>query len=192
MADTKYCLCCGDMVPYNFVERHERRELTCAYCGFTLDVQKLWEPSTISEGHVIVAEDSKYVRDIITDVIMTRNLSSHVMSFENGLEMITAFSKLVAEKASVSMAIIDLNMPVMDGITAARTIRAIEQQHKIAATPIVFFSATIADDALKAQMELLTPASYVNKGSDSDPDKLAERVEQLVGYLLEKYKKPAP
>jgi CheY-like chemotaxis protein len=180
------------MVPYNFVERHERRELTCAYCGFTLDVQKLWEPSTISEGHVIVAEDSKYVRDIITDVIMTRNLSSHVMSFENGLEMITAFSKLVAEKASVSMAIIDLNMPVMDGITAARTIRAIEQQHKLAATPIVFFSATIADDALKAQMELLTPASYVNKGSDADPDKLAERVEHLVGYLLEKYRKPAP
>jgi len=30
----------------------------------------------------------------------------------------------------------------------------------------------------------------VNKGSDADPDKLAERVEHLVGYLLEKYKKP--
>lgn len=191
MADTKYCLCCGDMVPYHFVERHERREITCSYCGFTLDVQKLWEPSTTSEGKVLIAEDSKYVRDIISDVVKIKKFSSNVMAFENGLEMITAFSKLVAEKASVSMAIIDLNMPVMDGITAARTIRAIESQHKIAATPIVFFSATIADDALKAQMELLTPASYVNKGSDPDPDKLAERVEQLVGYLLEKYRKPA-
>lgn len=189
MADTKYCLCCGDMVSYNFVERHERRELTCAYCGFTLDVQKLWEPSEAGEGNVLIAEDSQYVRDIITDVVKTRKLSSNVMAFENGLELITAFSKLLSEKASVSIAIIDLNMPVMDGITAARTIRAIESQHKIAATPIVFFSATKADDALKAQMELLSPASYVNKGSDPDPDKLAERVEQLVGYLMEKHRK---
>ena len=189
MTDTKYCLCCGDMVPYNYVERHERRELTCAYCGFTLDVQKLWEPSTTSEGNVLIAEDSKYVRDIITDVIKTKKFSSNVMAFENGLELITTFSKLISEKAAIDIAIIDLNMPVMDGITAARTIRAIESQHKIAATPIVFFSATIADDALKAQMELLSPASYMNKGSDPDPDSLAKRVEQLMGYIIEKYRK---
>jgi CheY-like chemotaxis protein len=191
MADTKYCLCCGDMVPYHLVERHERRELTCSYCGFTLDVQKLWEPPITCEGNVLIAEDSEYVRDIICDVVKGKKFSSNAMAFENGLEMITAFSKLVAESAPVCMAILDLNMPVMDGITAARTVRAIESQHKIAPTPIVFFSATIADDALKAQMELLSPASYVNKGTDPDPDKLAERVEQLVGYLLEKYKKPA-
>lgn len=189
MADTKYCLCCGDNVPYNYVERHERRELTCVYCGFTLDVQKLWEPSETSEGTVLIAEDSKYMRDIITDVVKTRRFSTHVMAFENGLELITAYSKLVSENSRVDLAIIDLNMPVMDGITAARTIRAIESQHKIAAAPVVFFSATKADDALKAQMDLLSPASYVNKGSDPDPDKLAERVEQLVGYLMEKYKR---
>ena len=189
MGDTKYCLCCGDNVPYNYVERHERRELTCVYCGFTLDVQKLWEPSATSEGTVIIAEDSKYVRDIITDVIKARKFSYNVMAFENGLELITAFSRLISDRAAVDLAIIDLNMPVMDGLTAARTIRAIESQHKIAATPIVFFSATKADDALKAQMDLLSPASYMNKGSDPDPDSLAQRVEQLVGYLIEKYKK---
>lgn len=189
MADTKYCLCCGDNVPYNYVERNERRELTCSYCGFTLDVQKLWEPSAAGEGNVLIAEDSKYVRDVIVDVVKTKQFSSNVMAFENGLELITAFSKLLSEKAPVDVAIIDLNMPVMDGITAARTIRAIEAQHKVAATPIVFFSATIADDALKAQMELLSPASYMNKGSDPDPDSLAKRVEQLMGYIMEKYKK---
>jgi CheY-like chemotaxis protein len=80
-------------------------------------------------------------------------------------------------------------MPVMDGLTAARTLRAIEAQHKTSSTPIVFFSSMKADEALKAQMDMLTPASYVNKGMDPDPEKLAERVEQLVGYLMEKYKK---
>ncbi len=32
-------------------------------------------------------------------------------------------------------------------------------------------------------MESLTPAFYVNKGSDPDPEKLASRVEYLMGYI---------
>ncbi len=189
MEDTKYCLCCGENVPYNYVERFERRELTCIYCGFTLDVQKLWEPSTATDGYVLVAEDSKYVRTIIMDALKASRVYTNVMAFENGLELISAFSKLVSEKTPVNIFIIDLNMPVMDGITAARTIRAIENQQKLPPTPIVFFSATKADDSLKAQMDILSPASYVNKGTDPDPDQLAKRVEQLVGYLIEKYRK---
>lgn len=191
MADTKYCLCCGEMVPYNYVERYERREMTCAYCGFVLDVQKLWEPSSVGEGYVLIAEDSKYVRNIILDALKTSKFSSNIVDFDNGLELTTAFSRLIAGHASIDVAIIDLNMPIMDGITAARTIRAIEAQHKLSSTPIIFFSSMKADESLKAQMDMLSPASYVNKGSDPDPDSLATRVEQLVGYLIEKYKKPS-
>jgi len=189
MEDTKYCLCCGENVPYNLVERFEKREFTCAYCGFVLDVQKLWEPAKSSAGHALIAEDSPYIRNIIIDVLKMKRFSAQLNAFENGLELITAYSKLIAEHASIDVAIIDLNMPVMDGVTAARTIRAIESQHKLPATPIVFFSSMKADDALRAQMDLLKPASYMNKGTDPDPDKLAERVEQLVGYLMEKYAK---
>jgi CheY-like chemotaxis protein len=190
MADTKYCVCCGEMVPYNYVERHERREITCAYCGFTLDVQKLWEPSKVSDGYVLVADDSKYVRDIIIDALKSNRVYTNIMAAENGLELTAAFSKLATGKAAVDIAIIDLNMPIMDGVTAARTIRAIEAQHHMPATPIIFFSAEKADDSLRAQMELLSPASYMNKGSDPDPGSLAVRVEQLVGYLIEKHRKP--
>ena len=185
MEDTKYCLCCGEQVPYNFVERFEKRELTCAYCGFVLDVQKLWEASRGGEGYTLIAEDSQFIRTIITDALKTKKFTAKVRGLENGLELITAFSKLVAEGAPIDVAIIDLNMPVMDGITAARTVRAIESQQKIAATPIVFFSSVKADDALRAQMELLNPATYMNKGSDPDPAKLSERLELLVGHLLE-------
>jgi len=35
-------------------------------------------------------------------------------------------------------------------------------------------------------MELLSPAIYLNKGADPDPDSLARRVEQLVGLLTVK------
>ncbi|MBI5640382.1 MAG: hypothetical protein HZA17_08155, partial [Nitrospirae bacterium] len=41
MGITKYCLCCGEDVPCSTVVRNEQQEITCAYCGFTLDVLKV-------------------------------------------------------------------------------------------------------------------------------------------------------
>lgn len=193
MGNTQYCLCCDDQVPFNAVERSERREITCAYCGFTLDVQKLWEPKkAVESGYTLIADDSKYTRKIIEDLLKEKKFSNNVLAFENGLELISAYSKLISEKHTIDIAIIDLNMPVMDGITAARTIRAIETQNNAKKVPIVFFSAEKADEALRKQMEHLVPANYVNKGSDPDPDKLAARVESLIGHLMEKYKQKNP
>ncbi len=190
MGDLKYCLCCGDEVPFNFVVRHERKETTCTYCGFVLDVEKLHGsrigPQQISqEGYALVSDDSKYTRRIIEDLLREKKYSSHVMSFENGLELTSAYSKMLSEKKFIDLAIIDLNMPVMDGLTAARTIRALEAQNEARVAPIVFFSAEKCDENLKIQMETLGPANYVNKGSDPDPDKLAERVEFLLSWLAE-------
>jgi len=189
MDDAKYCLCCDENVPYNYVERHERKELTCVYCGFTLDVQKAWESNRTSEGYALIAEDSAYIRKVLLDVLKSSKFSKNIKAFYNGLELITSYSKLIAEGAAVDIAVIDLNMPIMDGLTAARSIRSIETRGKVSAVPIVFFSSVKADDFLKKQMELLSPASYMNKGADDHPERLAERVEQLVSYLIEKYKK---
>jgi CheY-like chemotaxis protein len=193
MGDLKYCLCCGDQVPFSVVLRHERRENTCVYCGFTLDIEQLHETGSGQhqiprEGYALVADDSKYTRRIIEDLLRENKYSSHVMSFENGLELISAYSKMLIEKKFIDLAIIDLNMPVMDGLTAARTIRSLEAQNGARVAPIVFFSAEKCDEDLKKQMESLEPANYVNKGSDPDPDKLATRVEFLLSWLAEKDK----
>lgn len=190
MGDTQYCLCCDEEVPFSIVLRNERKESTCVYCGFTLDVQKLWEPrKAYKKGLALVADDSKYTRKIIEDLLKEKNFTSDVKSFENGLDLISAYSGLLSEKHPVDIAIIDLNMPVMDGLTAARTMRALETKNKSGKTPIVFFSSMKADEGLRKQMESLEPANYVNKGSDPDPDKLASRVESLIAYLMEKYRK---
>jgi CheY-like chemotaxis protein len=188
MDDTRYCLCCDEQVPFSVVSRNARREVTCNYCGFTLDVQKPSEARKADErGYTLVADDSRYTRKIIEDLVIEKKFSSGVMSFENGLELITAYSKILAEKRRVDVAIIDINMPVMDGLTAARALRTIEAQQKTPYVPIVFFSAEKADDDLKNNMQSLEPAYYVNKGSDPDPDKLAGRVEYLLGYLRDKF-----
>ncbi len=187
MTDTKYCLCCDEQVPFGVVVRNERREVTCNYCGFMLDVGPTETQIAEERGAALVAEDSQFTRKIIVELIKERKFSTEVMSFENGLELITAYSKLLSEKKPIDVAIIDLNMPVMDGLTAARTLRALEAQNRAASVPIVFFSAEKADEDLKNQMQNLEPAYYVNKGSDPDPEKLIARVEYLLGYLREKF-----
>ena len=188
MGDTRYCLCCDEQVPFGAVERNARREVICNYCGFTLDVEGPSETRSAEEkGYTLVADDSKYTRKIIEDLIIEKKFSSDVMSFENGLELTTAYSKVIAEGKQVDVAIIDLNMPVMNGLTAARTLRTIEVQQRTPSVPIVFFSTEKANEDLKTQMESLEPAYYVNKGSDPDPDKLASRVEYLLGYLKDKF-----
>ncbi len=188
MSDTKYCMCCDEHVPFGVVERNAQREIICNYCGFTLDVEKPAETRPADGGgYTLVADDSKYTRKIIEDLVLQKKFSSYVMSFENGLELTTAYSKALEESKKIDVAIIDLNMPVMNGLTAARTIRTLEAQQNKPSVPIVFFSGEKANEDFKTQMESLEPAYYVNKGSDPDPDKLAGRVEYLLGYVREKF-----
>jgi CheY-like chemotaxis protein len=86
----------------------------------------------------------------------------------------------------VALIILDLQMPVMDGITTARIIRNLEGNFKTTQIPILFFSARKCDESLKKQMSLYSPAVYLNKGSDTDPKILLERVDQLMSYILRK------
>jgi CheY-like chemotaxis protein/DNA-directed RNA polymerase subunit RPC12/RpoP len=184
--DTKYCLCCNEQVPFSVIEKNEKREARCVYCGFTLDIQKPSEPKIISDnGHALVADDSKYTRKIITDILTDKNHWSCVESFGNGAELLSAYSTLLSSRRPVDVVIIDLNMPVMDGLTAARTMRSLEVQKRAEKVPMIFFSSEKADEHLKRQMDNLAPAHYMNKAADPDPDKLAMRVEQLVEYILE-------
>lgn len=189
MENTKYCMCCDDMVPFSVIEKDEKRELQCEYCGFILDIQALYEPEIdVKKGYALIADDSKYTRKIIEDILTERKFSEYIISFENGAAIIQAYSKLLSENSVVDLAIIDLNMPVIDGLTAARTLRSLETKNNVRKVPIVFFSSKKADEVLKKHMEELKPAIYVNKTNDPDPDKLAKRVDDIVSFVLAKYK----
>ncbi len=183
--DTKYCLCCGEDVPYNTVVRNERRELTCTYCGFTLDVENLWEEhKPVSQTYALIAEDSPFMRKLLKELLLKKSLATEVIDAPNGLEFVSAYSKLLKKNIIPAFVILDLNMPVMDGLTAARTMRTLEESSGARKTPIIFFSSLKADEALKKQMTLLAPANYVNKGASAEPEKLARRVEGLLHFIM--------
>jgi CheY-like chemotaxis protein len=182
--ETKYCLCCGEQVPVNKITRDGKGEQTCVYCGFVLDV-------TMDEGKpmadcILTADDAELTRDLLKGTLLKKKLARSVVPAVNGQECVASFTKRLAENQPVDLVILDLEMPVMDGITAARVMRAVEVNYRTAKVPILFFSARKCDEVLKQQLSIFSPASYVNKGNESDPAKLAERIDQLVGHLLAK------
>ncbi|MDP9137903.1 MAG: response regulator [Pseudomonadota bacterium] len=89
-----------------------------------------------SRPRVILAEDSTAAR-ILTAVLL-RRMGCDVDAVEHGEEALgLIFSK------PYDVIILDIEMPVMDGVTAARNIR--DQGGPVGATPIVAFSAFLAD-----------------------------------------------
>ena len=69
------------------------------------------------------------------------------------------------------------------GVGTFWIMRSVETSHQKAKTPILFFSGQKCDEGLKRQIERFAPASYVNKGSDPDPEQLIDRIDQLVAHL---------
>jgi CheY-like chemotaxis protein len=184
--EKKYCLCCGEDVPCNVVVRDERKLLTCSYCGFTLGVEKIVKEEKVSvETYALIAEDSDFARKLLKELVSKAKLVREVIAVSNGLELITEFKKLQQNNLKISFAIIDLSMPVMDGLTAASIIRSLEGD--VVKVPIVFFSAVKADEDLRKQMELLAPAHYLNKGSDPDPRSLINRIHGLLDFISQHY-----
>jgi CheY-like chemotaxis protein len=184
--DKKYCLCCGEDVPCNTVVRNGQKALTCMYCGFILDIENIEKKKEVPEmTYALIAEDSTFARKLLKDLVSRAKLTSEVIAVTNGLELIMEFKKLRQNKAKISFSIIDLSMPVMDGLTAASVLRYLEENDvKI---PIVFFSAVKSDEELKKQMELLAPAFYLNKGSEPDPRNLADRIYVLLNFISHYY-----
>jgi CheY-like chemotaxis protein len=200
MEDLKYCVCCDEDVPYHSVTRDERQEIICSNCGFPLEVKETWEePPEIEEQNAVafVAEDSDVVRNIIAEMLNNRKFVGKVISCEDGAMLLKAvtdiYKKNFEEKKSTKgFAIIDLNMPVMDGLTAARSIRSLEEKNRIDKLPIIFFSSIIANEKIRSMLKSLAPAVYINKGKTPDKSSLIERVDTLLNYIGDKYLSNSP
>ncbi len=80
---------------------------------------------------VLIADDSDDLRELM--VFQLENLGYQTAEAANGLEAIE-----VARKTTPSLILMDINMPLLDGLAATRVIR---ESPQISATPIVAFSA---------------------------------------------------
>jgi CheY-like chemotaxis protein len=108
---------------------------------------------------VLVAEDSSVIINLTKNVLMFENYD--IVAVKNGKQVL---DRLAVE--DFDMILMDINMPVMDGIECTKAIRALGDKHK-ATIPIVAITGNYKnytmDDFKKAGLN-----DYIQKPLDYD------------------------
>ena len=140
--------------------------------------------SETSALRVLVTDDNATNR-MVAELIMA-SIGAEVICAENGQEAIDAF-----DRSPFDVVLMDLQMPVMDGLTATRTIREREAARGLPRTPVVVVSANImpeqkaasaaagADEHLGKPVraeELIATVVKVIQTLQSGPDEVAAQV----------------
>ena len=181
-----YCPSCGEKVEY-FVMLADGDELKhCSICGLILMEEEPEEKIQIKIlQHVVAAEDSTILLKTVSRMLQDKKISKSVDACKNGEEFITTVVERVKKNLPISLVILDVNMPILNGINAAVIMRAIEKGYdKKRPIPILFFTAYKCDDTFKKVLKYCKPAKYINKGAGTSPEQFAERLYQVVSQLL--------
>jgi len=182
-----FCPSCGEDVEY-FVMVSAGEEIAhCSNCGLILQLaNKQKEASKIRPlQYVIAAEDSPLLLKSIGNMIQNKGIAKEMESCKDGEEFITRITERLKQNQAVSLAILDVAMPILNGINAAVIFRAIEKGFgKKRFTPILFFTSYKCDDTFKKVLKYAAPAKYINKGTGSSPEQFAERLMQVISQLL--------
>ena len=122
--------------------------------------------------HILVVDDISQNIDLISLLL---NRAGHTVDFaENGAR---ALEKM--NKGSFDIVLMDLQMPVMDGLTAAARRREYEQVHHLKQLPIVALTASVLvqdkQDAINAGME-----GFANKPIDFPV--LVNEIARVLGF----------
>lgn len=134
----------------------------------------------LSPRRILVVDDIRQNSELIS-LLLARDLH-HIDIAENGEQ---ALEKMVA--TSYDVVLMDLQMPVMDGLTAARKRRDFEAQYNLPHTPMIALTASVLvqdkHDARRAGME-----GFANKPVDYE--QLYTEIARVLGELTD-YNQPA-
>jgi CheY-like chemotaxis protein/DNA-directed RNA polymerase subunit RPC12/RpoP len=133
---------------------------------------------------IIIAEDSELVRTILKEMIVRKGLSRRVISCNNGFEFIISYLENRANKVPIGLAILDVVMPVLNGISAAVAARAWEKALGAQPVPFLYFTSKRCDDTFKRVIQHTRPSMYINKGASDTAAQLELRIEKLIKQLL--------
>ena len=126
----------------------------------------------LSGKRVLIAEDVNQNAEILADLLDIEDILS--ARARNGEEAVNMFSK--SEKGLYAAILMDVRMPVMDGLEAARTIRKL--RHPDAENiPIIAMTANVFDEDVERSMEAGMNAHLTKP---VEPDKLYETMARLI------------
>jgi len=142
------------------------------------------EPETPKLEAIILAEDSELVRRILKDMIVRKGLGRRVISCDNGFEFLVNYLESRASNQPMGLIILDVVMPVLNGISAAVAVRAWEKALGLSPIPILYFTVKRCDETFKRVIQHTRPAMYINKGASDSANQLEIRIEKLINRLL--------
>lgn len=127
---------------------------------------------------ILVAEDNE-INALLTRALLTR-LGHRPILTANGEQAFESYLAAHAAQTPFDAVLMDIQMPVMDGIEATRRIRAHEQAHSLPPTPIVALTANAfgedRDTCLAADMNAFLPKPL-------DRDKLAIALQSMADSI---------
>lgn len=100
-------------------------------------------PRSKISANILLAEDNPVNVEVAKEFLM--GIGCRVFVVGNGLEAVAAFSSSVYD-----LVLMDCQMPIMDGLTATRRIRAIEAESRALRTPVIAVTANAyAEDRVR-------------------------------------------
>ena len=106
-------------------------------------------PAASLEGlRVLIAEDMEINAEILMDLLEMEGVSTEWA--ENGQQAVEMFAR--SDAGRFSAILMDLRMPVMDGLTAAREIRRLDRPDA-ASVPIIALSANAFEEDVKTCLQ---------------------------------------
>ena len=118
---------------------------------------------------VLVAEDSSVIQNLLKKILLFENCK--ITSVKNGEKVLDKF-----ESEDFDLVIMDINLPIMDGLSATKKIRAIKS--KKSKTPIIGISGNAKNLPVSTFFEA-GMNEYMQKPLDYD--KLIDLVKKYTG-----------
>jgi two-component system, cell cycle sensor histidine kinase and response regulator CckA len=106
---------------------------------------------------ILVVEDETYIQEITKASLESQNYKTLIAS--DGIEAIALYAQYMTE---ISVVIMDMMLPLMDGITAIRTLKKINPQVNIIATSGLISNRKLADIS-STGVKLFLPKPYTIK-----------------------------
>lgn len=178
----KFCPACGENVETYVVNRQGSTEVCCIHCGML--VEGMSSKNVAPAKLVLAADDSPMIRELLKEVMVTKSLADNVIGCTDGVDFLITYTNKLKTQEPVSLVILDVAMPMLNGINAAMALRAIEKGFQLRPAPILFFTAYKCDENFQKVLAYCKPAEYVNKGVSSTPEQLELRVSQVATKLL--------
>ena len=139
----------------------------------TLKAPLLEDESILSGRRILIAEDVEQNAEILANLLELSGIETE--HAENGEIAVRLFSEKPA--GTYDAILMDVRMPVMDGLTATRTIRALNRPDA-KAIPIIAMTANVFDEDVEHS---LAAGMHAHLVKPVDPDLLMKTLAETIG-----------